>query len=82
MCASSPSQDERLRALHDRLTRADDLARAADVLANHLVAHAGDHDAIDGLCGVVSELRRLLVAARELGDGLSGVVPCGLRTAA
>ena len=79
---NTPTPDEPLRALDDRLARADDLARAADVLAHHLVAQAGDPDTIDGLCGVLGELRRLLAAARELSDGMRHTVPGVLRTAA
>jgi hypothetical protein len=68
--------------LGDRLRRAEDLARAIDVLGSHLVAHAGDHDAIDGLCGVTSELKRLLVAARDLGDTVQRALRRDSRAAA
>jgi hypothetical protein len=68
--------------LDDRLRRAEDLARAIDVLGNHLVEHAGDHDAIDGLCGVANELKRLLSAARDLGDEMQRALHGGSRAAA
>jgi hypothetical protein len=74
-----------LRQLNDRLMRAEDLARAVDVLGNHLVEHAGDPDALDaldGLCGVTNELKLLLTAARDLGDRLQHAMPCGLRPVA
>ncbi len=71
-----------LRQLNDRLARAEDLARAVDVLGNHLVEHAGDPDALDGLGGVTNELKLLLTAARDLSDRLQHAMPCGLRPVA
>jgi hypothetical protein len=80
--AGTPAPTDLLHQLNDRLLRAEDLTRAVDVLSNHLVEHAGDPDAIDGLCGVTNELKQLLTAARDLSDRLQHARPHGLRTVA